>query len=129
MKPVVLICNKADQKEQLKGNIRKCDANYLVALGKELGNVKVDQKSCEHSNFLAKKNFALPDYERKVLYKTDMCPITGMPHNTMDQYGNKRILVNRSLCENLHEAHPVRTSFHSLKKSLWVGERKLNAHR
>lgn len=82
---------------------------YPIAIGSELGNVKVEKNTDEVSYFLGKKFYCIGD-----LYK-----IKGIPLKTIDDAGNDINLVDESLYEDVYSGKTVAREFKTMKKVLF----------
>lgn len=110
--------NKKHQDAFVKG-VEGYTGEYPVAVGAELGNVKVEKDTDEVSYFLGKKFYAIGD-----LYK-----IKGIPLKTIDEAGNDIQLVNTELYEAVFRGESVVKEFCTLKKSLFGERTYISSHR
>lgn len=93
--------------------------HYPIAVGADLGNVKVEKDTNEVSYFLGKKFYCIGD-----LYK-----IKGIPLKTIDEYGNDVELVNTSLYESIYNGEKVVKEFYTMKKSLFSEKTYISSHK
>jgi hypothetical protein len=92
---------------------------YPMAIGDELGNIKVEKDTDEVSYFLGKKFYCIGD-----LYK-----IKGIPLKTIDEAGNDVYLVDQSLYEDVYQGKTVVREFYTMKKSLFGERCEISSHK
>ena len=92
---------------------------YPVAVGDELGNIKVEKDTDEVSYFLGKKFYCIGD-----LYK-----IKGIPLKTIDEAGNDVYLVDQSLYEDVYQGKSIVREFYTMKKTLFGERSEISSHK
>lgn len=93
--------------------------HYPIAIGADLGNVKVEKDTDAVSYFLGKKFYCIGD-----LYK-----IKGIPLKTIDEYGNDVELVNTDLYEKIYNGEKVVKEFYTMKKALFADRTYISSHK
>jgi hypothetical protein len=93
--------------------------HYPIAIGSELGNVKVEKDTKEVSYFLGKKFYCIGD-----LYK-----IKGIPLKTIDKFGNDVSLVDNTLYEDIYNRKTLVKEFYTMKKSLFSQTTFISSHK
>jgi hypothetical protein len=92
---------------------------YPIAIGSDLGNVKVEKDTNEVSYFLGKKFYCIGD-----LYK-----IKGIPLKTIDEYGNDVELVNTQLYDDVYQGKSIVKEFYTMKKALFAHTTYISSHK
>lgn len=105
--------------QNIKNYIQPKIGVYPVAIGADLGNVKVEKDTDEVSYFLGKKFYCIGD-----LYK-----IKGIPLKTIDEYGNDVELVNTQLYEDIYNGKSVVKEFYTMKKALFADRTYISSHK
>lgn len=107
---------------EYKNSEKVQDGYYPVMVGSDLGNVKVEKDTSEVSYFLGKKFYCIGD-----LYK-----IKGIPLDTIDENGNKKVLVDVKLYEEVYNwkegDKPVKREFYTMKKALFDEKTYISSH-
>ena len=114
--------NKKDNNEFVK-NVQEYKQNgidyYPMAIGDELGNIKVEKDTDDVSYFLGKKFYCIGD-----LYK-----IKGIPLKTIDEAGNDVYLVDQSLYEDVYQGKSIVREFYTMKKTLFGERCEISSHK
>ena len=114
--------NKKDNSEFVK-NVQEYKQNgldfYPMAIGDELGNIKVEKDTDDMSYFLGKKFYCIGD-----LYK-----IKGIPLKTIDEAGNDVYLVDQSLYEDVYQGKSIVREFYTMKKTLFGERCEISSHK
>ena len=105
--------------EAYKQPTHPTQGNYPIAIGSELGNVKVEKDFQGTSYFLGKKFYCIGD-----LYK-----IKGIPLKTIDEFGNDVKLVDEELYEKVFNGQSVVKEFYTMKKSLFSEKTYISSHK
>lgn len=103
---------------------RKPEPRFPLALGNELGNLKVESVSVGSSYWLGKKFYYYKTAEGKEAMR-----IKGMPQKTIAEDGTSIQLVDRALYESVYAGQTVTKEFATLTKQLFGKEVKIQAHR
>jgi hypothetical protein len=114
-------CLEAFQRNLLN---RKPEPRFPLALGNELGNLKVESVSVGSSYWLGKKFYYYQTAEGKEAMR-----IKGMPQKTIAEDGTSIQLVDRALYESVYAGQTVTKEFATLTKQLFGKEVKIQAHR
>ena len=111
-------------------NIVKQISDYPIAIGNELGNVKVEKDTTEDSYFLGKKFYYIagPD-PSSGKYKQSLI-IKGSPKSTTDENGSKINLVDKDLYKETFNWRPgdppIRKTFSTMKKVLYGNQTEIS---
>ena len=103
---------------------RKTQPRFPLALGNELGNLKVESVSVGSSYWLGKKFYYYQTAEGKEAMR-----IKGMPQKTIAEDGTSIQLVDRSLYERVYAGQTVTKEYATLTKHFYGKEVKIQAHR
>ena len=103
---------------------RKIEPRFPLALGGELGNLKVESESAGSSYWLGKKFYYYQTAEGKEAMR-----IKGMPQKTIAEDGTSIQLVDRALYERVYAGHSVTKEYATLTKQFFGKEVKIQAHR
>lgn len=112
-------------------NLANYKGEYPIAMGNELGHIKVEHISQGESYWLGKKFYYMYD-------KGDVIRIKGIPVKTIDDWGNKVDIVTKELYEQVYNwkpikdekgkvVNPIKRSFKTLRKQLW-GQTQISSH-
>jgi hypothetical protein len=103
---------------------RKTEPRFPLALGNELGNLKVESVSVGSSYWLGKKFYYYQTAEGKEAMR-----IKGMPQKTIAEDGTSIQLVDRALYEDVYAGQTVTKEYATLTKHFYGKEVKIQAHR
>ena len=103
---------------------RKTEHRFPLALGSELGNLKVESVSVGTSYWLGKKFYYYQTAEGKEAMR-----IKGMPPKTIAEDGTSIQLVDRALYETVYSGQTVTKEYATLTKHFYGKEVKIQAHR
>jgi len=103
---------------------RKTEHRFPLALGNELGNLKVESVSVGSSYWLGKKFYYYQTAEGKEAMR-----IKGMPQKTIAEDGTSIQLVDRALYETVYSGQAVTKEYATLTKHFYGKEVKIQAHR
>ena len=120
----VLTYLKSDLKSQRNLLNRKPEPRFPLALGNELGNLKVESVSVGSSYWLGKKFYYYQTAEGKEAMR-----IKGMPQKTIAEDGTSIQLVDRALYEDVYAGQTVTKECATLTKHFYGKEVKIQAHR
>lgn len=87
---------------------------YPIAEGGLLGNIKPEVNTDKPSYFFGKKAYSVFKGNKYV------SRLKGIPNNTLDEYGNKIVLVNEKILEALCNGDDCIFNFQSLVKTLFT---------
>jgi hypothetical protein len=103
---------------------RKPSHRFPLALGNELGNLKVESVSVGSSYWLGKKFYYYQTAEGKEAMR-----IKGMPQKTIAEDGTSIQLVDRTLYERVYAGQMVVKEYATLTKQFFGKDVKIQAHR
>lgn len=108
--------------DHFKQKVEEYDNNtYPISIGSELGNIKLEYRTEKPSYFLGKKFKYLWD-------KKDRFTIKGIPQKTIDAHGNKVVLVDVQLYEDIYNGKTIVKEYATLTKNLY-GKTCITSHR
>ena len=109
---------------EFEKNVTEYDGDYPIALGSNLGNIKIEHVSQGSSYWLGKKFYYMYDHG-------DVIRIKGIPMTTIDDHGNRVTLVNKSLYEQVYVwkpgNKPIKREFKTLRKNFF-GQTMISSH-
>jgi hypothetical protein len=106
-------------------NLKNYDGEYPCMFGEDLGNLKIEKTTYEGqvAYFLGKKFYCITMEDNKDIYR-----VKGIPQSTIDAEGNKIILVDTKLYEDVYSGNKVTKTFQTLKKSLFTKQTTISSH-
>lgn len=102
---------KTKNKKQFFKNVEDYKADYPVALGLELGNIKIEKDAVKDTYFLGKKFYYIKD---------DTMKIKGIPGKTITDDGTEKKLIDKQLYKDIYNGKDVTKTFKTMKKQLFA---------
>jgi hypothetical protein len=123
--------------KNVEGYVNKKYDYYPIAIGDELGNVKVEKDNEDIpdrvSYFLGKKFYAIKCRDKKKNCIEMVYKIKGIPLKTIDEYGNDVALVDMKLYDDVYNwkvgDDPIVKEFYTMKKDLFSQKCYISSHK
>lgn len=105
-------------------NLKNYSGSYPCKFGEDLGNLKIEKTTHkgEVAYFLGKKFYCITMGDKNIFR------VKGIPQSTIDAEGNKIVLVDRQLYEDVYNGKEVKKSFQTLRKCLFTEKIMISAH-
>lgn len=110
--------------ETFTENLKNYSGSYPCKFGEDLGNLKIEKVTHEGqvAYFLGKKFYCITMGDKNIFR------VKGIPQSTIDAEGNKIVLVDRQLYDDVYNGKEVKKSFQTLRKCLFTEKIMISAH-
>ena len=98
-------------------NVKTYKGKYSVAVGNELGNIKLEHRSIGDSFWVGKKCY----YMYCGIENKEIMRVLGIPQSTIDENGVKKQLIFKQTYEDVINGTEQKIAFQNIKRELWAG--------